>query len=154
MSWRCDHSGGRVGGPGEGGTHDPAGLPETTDVTQHAMWINPAATDHLIIGNDGGAYVSHDRGKTWDFLNHMAVGQFYNVAADLSDPYRVGGGLQDNGSWIGPSENVWQSGADSLGKKGFAITNADWHFINNGDGSHVSFDPNDPHLIYAESPAG
>ncbi|MCH8242222.1 MAG: hypothetical protein IH897_06385 [Planctomycetes bacterium] len=143
-----------VGVSDDGGRNFRAGLSRITHVDQHAMWINPDDTDHLIIGNDGGAYVSHDRGKTWDFLNHMAVGQFYNVAADLSDPYRVGGGLQDNGSWIGPSENVWQSGSDSLGKKGFAITNADWHFINNGDGFHVSFDPNDPNLIYAESQGG
>jgi len=120
----------------------------------HAMYIDPQDTDHLILGSDGGAYVSYDRGKTWDFLNHMAVGQFYNVAVDLSDPYRIGGGLQDNGSWIGPSENMRQGGADSLGEAGYAITNADWRFINGGDGFHVAFDPVDSNIVYAESQGG
>lgn len=138
----------------DGGRSFRAGLARITHVDMHAMFIDPQDTDHLILGNDGGAYISYDRGATWDFLNHMAVGQFYNVTVDLSDPYRVGGGLQDNGSWIGPSANVRQSGADSLGETGYAITNADWQFINNGDGFHVAFDPIDPNIVYAESQGG
>ncbi len=138
----------------DGGKHFRAGLARITHVDMHAMVIDPADSDHLILGSDGGAYVSYDRGATWDFLNHMAVGEFYNVAVDLSDPYRIGGGLQDNGTWIGPSGNTRESGADSLGETGWAITNADWKFINNGDGFHVAFDPVDHNIVYAESQGG
>jgi len=120
----------------------------------HAMYIDPNDTDFLIIGNDGGAYLSYDRGETWDFLNHMAVGEFYNIAVDLSDPYRIGGGLQDNGTWIGPSATLRQTGPDSLGDEGYGITNADWQFVNDGDGFHAAFDPADPNIVYAESQGG
>jgi len=143
-----------VGVSDDGGKSFRAGLSRITHVDQHAMWIDPDDSDHLMIGNDGGVYVSYDRGKTWEFLNTMAVGQFYNVTVDASDPYRVGGGLQDNGSWIGPSENLTQSGRDSLGKEGYAITNAEWRFINNGDGFVVAFDPTDASIVYAEMQGG
>ena len=138
----------------DGGRHFRAGLARVAHVDMHAMYIDPEDTDRLILGSDGGAYLSYDRGKTWDFLNNMAVGEFYNVAVDMSDPYRIGGGLQDNGTWIGPSANRRQSGSDSLGEPGHAITNADWWFVNNGDGFHVAFDPLDPNVVFAESQGG
>jgi len=138
----------------DGGRSFRHGLAKIVHVDFHAMWINPDDTDHLMIGTDGGLYVSHDRGKHWDFHNHLPVGQFYNVTVDNSDPYRVGGGLQDNGSWIGPSETLRQSGRNTLGEAGDAITNADWHFIHGGDGFHVAFDPIDKHIVYAESQGG
>lgn len=138
----------------DGGRHFRAGLARITHVDFHAMYIDPQDTDHLIIGTDGGAYVSYDRGIKWDFLNHMPVGQFYNVAVDMSDPYRIGGGLQDNGTWIGPGATKRESGKDSLGETGWGITSADWMFINNGDGFHVVFDADDTNVIYAESQGG
>ncbi|TWT45512.1 Dispase autolysis-inducing protein precursor [Phycisphaerae bacterium RAS1] len=122
----------------------------------HAMVIDPGDTDHLLLGTDGGVYSSFDRGQTWNFLNYLATGEFYNVAVDNSDPYRIGGGLQDNGSWIGPSATGWQ-GRDEFwdeGATGFGITNADWWFINDGDGFHVAFDPADRSIVYAESQGG
>ncbi len=122
-------------------------------VDYHAMVIDPHDTDHLLLGTDGGLYVSWDRGATWDFLNDVAVGQFYNVAVDMSDPYRVGGGLQDNGTWIGPSETITESRKSYMGRDG-AITNQDWQFIWGGDGFHVAFDPTDPNIVYAESQGG
>jgi photosystem II stability/assembly factor-like uncharacterized protein len=143
-----------VGVSDDAGRQFRAGLARIAHVDMHAMYINPEDTDHLILGNDGGAYVSYDRGRTWDFLNHMAVAEFYNVAVDMSDPYRIGGGLQDNGTWIGPSAGRRQSRGEAPGKTGWAITNADWQFINNGDGFHVAFDPTDPNIIYAESQGG
>ncbi|NIQ31893.1 MAG: hypothetical protein GTN89_16470, partial [Acidobacteria bacterium] len=85
--------------------------------------------------------------------NHMAAGQFYNVAVDDSDPYRVGGGLQDNGSWIGVSENIFETPDSFMGRSG-AITNHDWRFVWGGDGFHVAFDPTDRNVIYAESQGG
>jgi hypothetical protein len=68
----------------------------------HALWINPVDSDHMIAGSDGGVHYSYDRGRTWDFVDTMALGQFYEVGYDMETPYNVYGGLQDNGSWGGP----------------------------------------------------
>jgi photosystem II stability/assembly factor-like uncharacterized protein len=69
----------------------------------HALWINPANNNHMILGNDGGINITYDNGKTWFKANTPAVGQFYSVAVDMARPYNVYGGLQDNGVWTGPS---------------------------------------------------
>ena len=110
----------------------------------HAMWIDPANGDHLIIGNDGGVHVTWDGGRHWDFLNNVPIGQFYEVAYDFQRPYHVCGGLQDNYSWCGPSANVQQSG----------IGNDEWVNINGGDGFHARIDPTDANIIYSESQDG
>ncbi len=138
----------------DGGKHFRAGGARKPHVDMHAFVIDPADTDHLLLGSDGGIYISYDRAESWDFLNHLAVGQFYNVAVDLSDPYRIGGGLQDNGTWIGPSATLRESGRDALGEEGTAITNEEWMFINNGDGFHVAFHPEDPNIVFCESQGG
>ncbi len=137
----------------DGGETFRGGVAKVVHVDFHAMVIDPQDTDHILLGTDGGLYVSYDRGKTWDFHNHFAVGQFYNVAVDNSDPYRVGGGLQDNGTWIGPSENLFNAQEAFMGRTG-AITNHDWTFVNWGDGFGVAFDPHDSNIIYAESQGG
>jgi len=110
----------------------------------HAMWINPANSNHLLLGSDGGIYLSYDRAKSWDFVNHLAVGEFYNVNVDRRRPYFICGGLQDNGSWCGPSASRNLDG----------ITNANWYRIGGGDGFHVASDPDDPDIVYAESQGG
>jgi photosystem II stability/assembly factor-like uncharacterized protein len=69
----------------------------------HALWINPNNTAQMYLGTDGGVYLSQDRGVTWIFLSNLPVGQFYHVAVDNETPYRIYGGLQDNGSWVAPS---------------------------------------------------
>jgi hypothetical protein len=74
------------------------------------MWIDPKDPAHWIQGNDGGVYVTWDRGGTYDFLNTMPLGQFYAVSFDMRTPYRVCGGLQDNGSWCGPSRTTLTAG--------------------------------------------
>ncbi len=137
----------------DGGRTFRNGLSKILHVDFHAIAIDPDDTDHIIIGNDGGVYESHDRGETWVFHNTMAVGQFYNIALDDSDPYRIAGGLQDNGSWIGVSANLAEDSGEWMSRKG-AITNAQWQFIWGGDGFHVAFDPEDPNIIYAESQGG
>ena len=112
---------------------------------QHALWINPKDSRHIIVGSDGGFYVSYDKCATWDHMNHAgALGQFYHVAVDNRKPYRVYGGLQDNGSWGGPSMSV----------RGAGPINEDWDFVNGGDGFVCRVDPNDPDIIYAESQDG
>ncbi|MCP3903584.1 MAG: glycosyl hydrolase [Planctomycetes bacterium] len=137
----------------DGGRTFRAGAAKAPHVDYHAMVIDPDDTDHLLIGTDGGLYASWDRGKTWDFHDHVAAGQFYNVAVDDSDPYRVGGGLQDNGTWVGPSETIIEATGGGWGRKG-AITNRDWRFIWGGDGFHLAFDPENPNILYAESQGG
>jgi photosystem II stability/assembly factor-like uncharacterized protein len=110
----------------------------------HAVWINPQNPNHIIIGNDGGLNVSYDQAATWEFINTIAAGQFYAVGVDMRKPYYVYGGLQDNGSWGGPSATRSQSG----------ITNADWFRVGGGDGFYVQVDPTDHNTIYVESQNG
>ncbi len=137
----------------DGGRNFRAGGAKLPHVDHHAMVIDPADRDRLFIGTDGGIYVSYDRGKTWDFLNHLAVGEFYNIAFDLSDPYRIGGGLQDNCNWIGPSATVWNLPDDHPGGPA-GITNQDWRYIYDGDGYHMAFCPLDRNIVYCESQGG
>ncbi len=90
----------------------------------HAWWIHPEQPNVMIDGNDGGANISRDYGKSWQFFTNIPVGQFYHVNVDNEMPYNLYGGLQDNGSWVGPSA-VWRSGG---------IRNADWQELLFGDG--------------------
>jgi len=113
-------------------------------VDHHAMWIDPNNTDHILLGNDGGFYASYSRSRTWDFFNNMAIGEFYRITADLSRPYRIAGGLQDNNNWIGPSATRTKDG----------ITNADWLPLGGGDGFYNVIDAKDPNIVYAESQEG
>ncbi len=110
----------------------------------HALWINPKNNKHLLIGCDGGYYVTYDAGAKWEHLNHHALGQFYHVAVDNRRPYKIYGGLQDNGSWGGPSQTL----------RSYGPINEDWIYVNGGDGFVCRVDPNDPDLVYAESQGG
>jgi photosystem II stability/assembly factor-like uncharacterized protein len=115
-----------------------------THADHHAMWIDPADSDHLIIGNDGGLFVSHDRGETWDFGLNLPISTFYAVAVDQRDPYWVYGGLQDNGTFSAPSATRTNTG----------VTNADWVRVGGGDGFYAAIDPVDPTIVFAESQNG
>ncbi len=110
----------------------------------HALWINPRNSQHLVIGNDGGVDVSYDQGETWEEISLAALGQFYAISADMRKPYYVCGGLQDNGSWCGPS--AVRSGA--------GIMNSDWYRIGGGDGFYTANDPRDWTIGYSESQDG
>ena len=112
-------------------------------VDHHALWIDPRDGRRIILGNDGGIYVTHDRMANWDHHNKLALGQFYNVTVGPRAMYNVYGGLQDNGSWGGPSRTA-DAGA----------TNADWFRVGGGDGFRCLVDPNNPDLIYYESQNG
>ena len=110
----------------------------------HALWINPENPDHIINGNDGGLYVSRDRGETWDFSVNLPVSQFYALALDMAEPfYGIAGGLQDNSTWGGPS----RTRADG-------IYNSDWYGMAGGDGFYAAIDPTDPNIAYVESQEG
>ena len=108
----------------------------------HALWINPTNTNNLYVGTDGGVYISLDKGATWNFVQSLPVGQFYHAAVDDRKPYNIYGGLQDNGSWQGPSAAAG------------GISNGMWKAINGGDGFWVQPDPNDIYIAYAESQGG
>ena len=110
----------------------------------HAMWINPANSNHIIDGNDGGIGISYDKGKNWEGIYNMDIGQFYHVTYDMETPYNVYGGLQDNYSWGGPSATRSREG----------IANDQWFSIHGGDGFEAQVDPKDPRTIYAESQDG
>ena len=110
----------------------------------HAMWINPANPNHIIDGNDGGIGVSYDRGRTWEGVYNMDLGQFYHVGYDMQTPYHVCGGLQDNYTWCGPSAVRSRTG----------IGADDWRQIQGGDGFEAVVDPRDWRTVYAESQDG
>jgi photosystem II stability/assembly factor-like uncharacterized protein len=138
----------------DGGKTFRGGIGEKNHVDHHALLIDPDDSSHWVNGNDGGVYQTFDAGKSWQFFNTHAVGQFYNVAVDDLDPYRVAGGLQDNGTWMLPSataleEDKWKDGTTKAG-----ITNADVRFILWGDGFRAAFDPTDPNIVYGEWQGG
>jgi photosystem II stability/assembly factor-like uncharacterized protein len=120
----------------------------------HAMWIDPANGDHVMAGTDGGLFLSHDRAANWDFVNNLAIGEFYNLAVDLREPYRIYGGLQDNQTWGGPSQTRFDPESWLDEPKHDGITNADWYCLGGGDGFHVAVDPTNPDLVYYESQGG
>ena len=110
----------------------------------HELVIDPRTTKRLLLGTDGGLYQSFTQGKEWAFLDKMAAGEFYRIAVDMSTPFRIAGGLQDNLSWLGPSQTRSKEG----------ILNTDWKNLGGGDGFYCAFDPREPDIIYAESQQG
>lgn len=122
----------------------------------HAMWIDPGNSNHVLLGTDGGIYFSYDKTKTWDFQNTIAIGEFYNVSYGMDRPYTICGGLQDNGTWCGPSATRRQTQGFSPEerRKASGITNADWIDVNGGDGFWSAIDPTNANVIYAESQGG
>jgi photosystem II stability/assembly factor-like uncharacterized protein len=113
-------------------------------VDHHALWINPRDPRHLIIGNDGGVSISHDRSETWVWMPNLLGAQAYHVEFDMQTPYHVCAGLQDNNTWCGPSAVRTNSG----------IHNDNWYVISGGDGFQPLMDPTDARIVYAESQDG
>ena len=110
----------------------------------HAFWIDAADPDYIMEGNDGGLNITHDGGKTWRYAENIPVGQFYHVQTDNQTPYNVYGGLQDNGSWVGPSA-IWKPGG---------IRNSDWQEVYFGDGFETMPRQDDPRYVFAMSQGG
>ena len=104
------------------------------------VWVNPANSNHVMKADDGGLGISWDRGLTWLYMTHLPVSQFYRIGLDNSTPFRICGGLQDNGSWCGPSANYRAEG----------ILNEDWIKVGGGDGFRNLFGPDD-RTLYTES---
>ncbi len=110
----------------------------------HAMWINPNEPTHIIEGNDGGVYMSRDRGETWRFVSNLPLAQYYHINVDMDQPYHVLGGMQDNGSWRGPAYVLENGG----------IRNHHWEEVGFGDGFAVLAVPEDPTVGYSMSQEG
>ena len=108
----------------------------------HALWINPKNNSNMYLGTDGGLYISYDKGSTWVYVQNLPISQFYHVSVDNEKPYNVYGGLQDNGSWVGPSQSPG------------GITNSDWKGVGYGDGFNVIPDPSDKNIIYWQYQGG
>ncbi|NPA68377.1 MAG: glycosyl hydrolase [Chlorobi bacterium] len=114
-------------------------------VDDHAFWIDPDNTNHILTGSDGGLYETFDFGKNWRHTPNLPVTQFYRVAVDNAKPfYNISGGTQDNHSCTGPSQTICRDG----------ITKGDWKVTQGGDGFFSASDPENPNIIYAESQYG
>ena len=110
----------------------------------HALWIDPEAPEHLLLGNDGGIYESWDRAVTWRKINNIPLTQFYAISLDHETPYNIYGGAQDTHSWVGPSATRNQAG----------ILNSDWRQTNFGDGMDQEAVPREPGIAIASSQNG
>ncbi|MEO1574226.1 MAG: hypothetical protein AAFU65_04620, partial [Pseudomonadota bacterium] len=119
-----------------------AGFSVAVHPDHHALWINPDNPRQVILGTDGGVYISENRGFHWRHVANLPVSQFYHVAVDSRWPYNVYGGLQDNGSWMGPS------------RANGGIQNKDWANIGFGDGFWVFPDLEDDNVLFAEYQGG
>ncbi|MGB6338219.1 MAG: hypothetical protein WBF32_00445 [Candidatus Aminicenantaceae bacterium] len=115
-------------------------------VDHHALWINPTNTDHLLLGGDGGFYMSYNGSKTWRFIDNLPIAQFYAIGIDHreGDPYWIYGGAQDHGVYGLPSKTFSKMG----------ITNGDVLNVAYGDAFHVAVNPENPDELYAENQGG
>ena len=128
----------------DGGATWSSNIAGSVHVDHHALEIDPADSRRMVLGNDGGLHFSYDRGKTWRHVNNLPIAQFYTVGVDMSVPYRVYGGTQDNGTWGGPSRSRQSAG----------IGNSQWYSVGGGDGFYAVPDPRDASTVYGESQFG
>ena len=104
----------------------------------HGLWIAPDDPQRMINGNDGGAAITWNGGRTWTTLQNQPTGQFYHVITDNQFPYRIYGAQQDN---------TTVSIASRTG--GGGIDHTDWYQVGGGESGYVAPDPRDPNIVYA-----
>lgn len=128
LSGYMSKDGGNTFRPIQGGIHSDF----------HDFIFDPNNSERIVVGTDGGVYRTWDGGVMWEMVKGLPLSQFYHVAVDNQEPYWVYGGLQDNGSWIGPSEKTG------------GIRNSDWKSVGYGDGFRVYPHPENPKIVYSE----
>ncbi|MGH9409062.1 MAG: WD40/YVTN/BNR-like repeat-containing protein, partial [Vicinamibacterales bacterium] len=128
----------------DGGKTINTNVTRTAHDDVHAIWIDPSNSRHVMIGDDGGLAQTFDQAKTWLFFPNLPVGLFYHVSYDMSVPYNVCGGMQDNYDWCGPSQVRSTPG----------IANYQWTTLQGGDGFVVLQDPKENRVIYSETQDG
>lgn len=105
-----------------------------------SMWINPKDSNHILLGTDGGLYVSYGNGERWTHLNdQLTISQFYSIMVDEATPYNVYGGMQDNGVWYGKSTSK---------------PSDRWNSLFGGDGMVVAVDTRSNDVVYTGSQFG
>ncbi len=109
-----------------------------------ALWIDPTNSNRILNGSDGGYQVSYDGGDSWEIINNVELSQFYQIFIDNKDPYNVYGGLQDNGTWVGPSNSLYSAG----------ILKRHWKGLAYGDGYFAVPIPGSEHEVYANLQGG
>ena len=109
-----------------------------------ALWIDPSNSNRILNGSDGGYQVSYDGGDSWEIINNVELSQFYQIFIDNKDPYNVYGGLQDNGTWVGPSNSLYTAG----------ILKRHWKGLAYGDGYYAVPIPGSEHEVYANLQGG
>ena len=115
-----------------------------THVDHRGVWMDPLNSKHILSANDGGISETWDGGQHWSQKNTVSAQQFYDVSADNELPYNVMGGTQDNGTWLGPSQN----------RNSYGIFAADWTYLPTGDGFYAVRDWWNPEYVYYESQFG
>ena len=119
-------------------------ISRSTHIDFHALWIDPENPKRMWQGQDGGVAVTYN-GKSWEYKNNFAIGQFYQIFADNQSPfYNITGGMQDNGTWNGPSRT----------REPVGILNDDWRMVSFGDGFFAIAHPDNPRLFLTESQGG
>lgn len=121
-------------------THINPSLAQGLHLDQCELWINPTNPNHLALGNDGGFYVSYDKGLSWTHYNNIPTGEFYDITIDQSD-YLVYGGTQDDATVFGPAKEINPRFPDP------------WKYVwidpwDGGDGCVTQIDPEDKSIIY------
>jgi len=120
-------------------------IARSVHVDFHSLWIDPTNPDRLWNGQDGGVAVSYDRGDSWEPIRNLPLAQFYQAFHDNRQPfYYVGGGLQDNGTWYGPSRTREPAG----------ILPDDWRMMSFGDAYFVVPHPEQVDLFLSEYQGG
>lgn len=102
------------------------------------LWIDPADSNHILTGSDGGLGVSYDGGTTSKAYGNIPVGEVYTISLDSDDPYNIYAGIQDHEHWRGPSQSPMRYG----------VTPRDWKALSDGDGEWISVDPTDSRWVY------
>jgi photosystem II stability/assembly factor-like uncharacterized protein len=116
---------------------------DNTHADWHCFWFNPKKDSHWIAGNDGGCNITYDDGAKWFMVNSIPAGQFYAITTDNAKPYNVYGGLQDNGTWYGPSRINTRNKDEQPEPEQYP-----WKMINGGDGMQVQVDTRNNQTVF------